>query len=112
MSEEMSGKSGTSDAETLEQLEARLAELLAMQAEGKTEGGRAAEAPPAAPRDGVEPIDLYRPVKRPTTVRIDADVLFWLKSAGPGYQTRLNAILREAMMRDLAAFEGEDGDGG
>jgi uncharacterized protein (DUF4415 family) len=31
-------------------------------------------------------------------VRIDADVLAWLKSQGAGYQTRLNAILRRAML--------------
>lgn len=42
---------------------------------------------------------LYRPVKHSTTVRVDADVLQWLK--GKGYQTRLNAILREAMMREV-----------
>ncbi|WFQ78091.1 BrnA antitoxin family protein (plasmid) [Xenorhabdus sp. SF857] len=44
---------------------------------------------------------FYRPVKTQASVRIDADVLAWLKKAGKGYQTRLNAILREAMMRDL-----------
>jgi uncharacterized protein (DUF4415 family) len=45
---------------------------------------------------------LYKPVKQPTTVRIDADGLHWLKSKGRGYQTRLNAILREAMKKDVA----------
>jgi uncharacterized protein (DUF4415 family) len=44
---------------------------------------------------------FYRPVKTPTTIRVDADVLAWLKSQGKGYQTRINAILREAMMRAL-----------
>lgn len=44
---------------------------------------------------------LYRPVKQSTTVRLDADVLRWLKAQGKGYQTRLNAILREAMMREV-----------
>lgn len=43
---------------------------------------------------------LYRPVKQSTTVRVDADVLQWLKRKGKGYQTRLNAILREAMIRE------------
>lgn len=42
---------------------------------------------------------FYKPTKQATTVRIDADVLLWLKSAGKGYQTRINAILRDAMMR-------------
>jgi uncharacterized protein (DUF4415 family) len=41
---------------------------------------------------------FYRPMKQATTVRIDADVLLWLKSNGKGYQTRINAILRDAMM--------------
>jgi uncharacterized protein (DUF4415 family) len=31
-------------------------------------------------------------------VRIDTDVLEWLKSQGKGYQRRLNAILRSAML--------------
>ncbi len=41
---------------------------------------------------------FYRPVKKQLTVRIDADVLEWLKSQGTGYQRRLNAILRSAML--------------
>ncbi len=41
----------------------------------------------------------YRPVKQSTTVRIDADVLAWLRSQGAGYQTRINAILRRAMLK-------------
>jgi uncharacterized protein (DUF4415 family) len=44
---------------------------------------------------------LYRPVKSSTTVRVDSDVLAWLRSKGKGYQTRLNAILRAAMLKDL-----------
>ena len=42
--------------------------------------------------------ELYRPQKRQVTVRIDADVLEWLKSSGKGYQTRLNEILRHEML--------------
>ena len=42
---------------------------------------------------------FYKPIKTSTTVRVDSDVLAWLKSQGNGYQTRLNAILREAMLR-------------
>jgi len=45
---------------------------------------------------------FYKPVKQSTTVRLDADVLHWLKSKGKGYQTRLNAILRDAMNKDAA----------
>ena len=40
---------------------------------------------------------FYRPIKRPLTIRLDADVLAWLKSQGKGYQTRLNSLLRAAM---------------
>lgn len=42
---------------------------------------------------------FYRPIKQSTTVRIDADVLAWLKAQGPGYQTRINSLLRAAMER-------------
>jgi len=41
---------------------------------------------------------FYRPIKQQLTVRIDADVLEWLKSQGKGYQSRLNDILRTAML--------------
>jgi len=42
---------------------------------------------------------FYRPIKQQLTVRIDADVLAWLKQEGEkGYQKRLNAILRDAMI--------------
>jgi uncharacterized protein (DUF4415 family) len=41
---------------------------------------------------------FYRPIKKPLTLRVDADVLAWLKSQGKGYQTRINKILRSAMM--------------
>ena len=44
---------------------------------------------------------FYKPTKTSTTVRVDSDVLAWLKSQGKGYQTRINAILREAMIRSL-----------
>ncbi|ECG5862904.1 toxin-antitoxin system, antitoxin component [Salmonella enterica] len=44
---------------------------------------------------------FWRPVKAQTSVRIYADILEWLKAPGEGYQIRLNAILREAMLRKL-----------
>ncbi len=31
------------------------------------------------------------------TIRVDHDVVQWLKKNGPGYQTRINAILRSYM---------------
>ena len=47
------------------------------------------------------PNPFYKPTKTSTTVRVDSDVLAWLKSQGNGYQTRLNAILRRAMLDAL-----------
>src|SRR4051812_13359193 len=43
---------------------------------------------------------FYRPVKESLTIRIDADVLAWLKKQGKGYQTRINSYLRQAMVRN------------
>ena len=50
---------------------------------------------------------FYKPTKTSTTVRVDSDVLAWLKGQGQGYQTRINAILREAMLRSLRHKERE-----
>ena len=44
--------------------------------------------------------ELYRPVKKDIHVRLDADIIDWLKHSGKGYQTRLNAILRQAMLKE------------
>jgi uncharacterized protein (DUF4415 family) len=44
---------------------------------------------------------FYRPIKKAVTIRLDADVLAWLKSQGTGYQTRINAFLRRAMEKDV-----------
>ena len=44
---------------------------------------------------------FYRPIKKQVTLRIDADVVAWLRRQGKGYQTRANAVLREAMLRDI-----------
>lgn len=41
---------------------------------------------------------FYKPIKQQVTARLDADVLAWLKSAGKGYQARMNAILRREML--------------
>jgi len=41
-------------------------------------------------RKGLKPVAP----KAAISLRIDADVLAWFKSQGPGYQTRINAILR------------------
>jgi len=50
--------------------------------------------------EGTPPGAIFRPLKRPVTMRLDEDVLDWLKGFGPGYQTRANLLLRHAMMSD------------
>jgi len=44
---------------------------------------------------------LYKPIKKTVQIRVDADVLEWLKEAGSGYQTRANSILRQAMLQSI-----------
>ena len=39
-----------------------------------------------------------RPRKRRISLRVDVEVVDWFKSKGPGYQTRMNRILRRVMM--------------
>jgi len=46
---------------------------------------------------GAEMGKFYRPPKKSVTMRLDADVLEWLKGYGRGYQTRVNYLLRHAM---------------
>jgi len=41
-------------------------------------------------RRGLKPV----PAKTSVSLRIDAGVLEWFKAQGPGYQTRMNAVLR------------------
>jgi uncharacterized protein (DUF4415 family) len=43
----------------------------------------------------------YKPIKKTVNVRLDTDVIEWLYGARRGYQTRMNAILREAMLHSV-----------
>jgi uncharacterized protein (DUF4415 family) len=49
---------------------------------------------------------FYRPAKRPVTMRLDEDVVAWLKGFGPGYQTKANLLLRHAMMSGMGNKQG------
>lgn len=40
--------------------------------------------------------------KQIVTIRLDVDMLDWFKSAGPGYQTRINQLLRDHMEAERA----------
>jgi uncharacterized protein (DUF4415 family) len=52
--------------------------------------------------------EMYRSIKRPVTMRLDADVIAWLKRDGPGYQTKANALLRQHMIRSYQDRKGPD----
>jgi uncharacterized protein (DUF4415 family) len=41
-------------------------------------------------RQGLEPL----PSKSLVSLRVDQDVLAWFRAQGPGYQTRINSVLR------------------
>jgi len=58
------------------------------------------ELPPAAWKDAVRG-RFYRPIKQAVSLRLDADVVAWLKKPGKGYQTRANHILRERMLHEM-----------
>ncbi len=45
----------------------------------------------------------YKPRKEAISIRMDMDVLDWLRRKGPGYQTEINRILRERMIAELIA---------
>ena len=60
---------------------------------------------PAKLRDIPEVLDwggavrgkFFRPIKKPISIRVDADVLAWFKAQDGRYQARMNEALREYM---------------
>lgn len=58
----------------------------------------------AVVRRGLEPV----PRKEQLTIRVDRDVLEWYRKQGPGYQTRINALLR-AYMQERGRKRGRSG---
>lgn len=90
-----------------------LSKLPSLSAEGKAEIKALATMPDSdIDFSDIPPLDdsfwknavrnpFYKPTKTSTTVRVDSDVLVWLKVQGKGYQTRINEILREAMIQSL-----------
>ncbi len=57
----------------------------------------------AAPKSNVVAL------KQIVTIRLDTDMLEWFKGAGPGYQTRINQILRQYMAEQRADEDGQAG---
>src|SRR5437016_8841875 len=56
------------------------------------------DVPPILDWSGAEIGKFYRPKKKPVTMRLDSDVIAWLKADGRGYQTKANGLLRHAML--------------
>lgn len=58
-----------------------------------------AEIPPVTNWSHAVRGPFYRPIKRPLSLRVDADVVDWFQRQGQGYQTRMNLALREYVER-------------
>jgi len=55
------------------------------------------DIPPLSDEFFKKAVTVWPPAKQQLTIRLDADVLKWLKARGRGYQTRINRILRAVM---------------
>jgi uncharacterized protein (DUF4415 family) len=55
------------------------------------------DAPSTAEPRAAAPKSTVVALKQIVTIRLDTDMLDWFKGAGPGYQTRINQILRQYM---------------
>jgi uncharacterized protein (DUF4415 family) len=75
-------------------------EELARRPEHEIDTSDIPELPASAWKDAVRG-KFYRPVKQAVSLRLDADVIAWLKKDGEGYQTRANQMLRERMLAEL-----------
>jgi uncharacterized protein (DUF4415 family) len=65
------------------------------------------DAPAVLDWSGAEIGKFYRPKKKPVTMRLDSDVIAWLKADGRGYQTKVNWLLRQAMTHLTRTAGGE-----
>ncbi len=75
-------------------------QALAAISEGEIDTSDLPELPPGAWKNAVSG-KWYRPVKQAVSIRLDADVLAWLKAKGRGYQTKVNGLLRERMLEEI-----------
>src|SRR5258708_19680455 len=55
------------------------------------------DAPAVVDWSGAQIGKFYRPTKKPVTMRLDSDVIAWLKADGPGYQTQPTWLLRQTL---------------
>jgi uncharacterized protein (DUF4415 family) len=58
---------------------------------------------PDADIDWSEAELVVPPKKQPISIRLDEDVIDWFRRSGPGYQTRINAVLRHYMEHKTSA---------
>jgi uncharacterized protein (DUF4415 family) len=79
----------------------REVQKLATMPEDQVDTSDIPELPPGAWKNAVRG-KWYRPVKKAVSIRLDADVLAWLKAKGSGYQTRVNNLLRERMLKEVS----------
>jgi uncharacterized protein (DUF4415 family) len=77
------------------ELQAELDSLAAMP-EGEID---TTEMPPITDWSNTVRGAFYRPIKKPISLRVDADVIDWFQRQGQGYQTRMNSALREYVDR-------------
>lgn len=75
-------------------------QALAAMPENEIDTSDIPELPPGAWKNAVRG-KWYRPVKQAVSIRLDADVLAWLKAKGSGYQTKVNSLLRERMLEEI-----------
>jgi uncharacterized protein (DUF4415 family) len=61
---------------------------------------RASASGKSLPDLGSDWQQYYKVIKKPITLRLDADVLAWFKKQGRGYQTRINRALRKVMAEE------------
>ncbi len=88
-------------AEPLTARQKREIQALAALPEDKIDVSDIAKLPPGAWKNAMQG-KWYRPVKQPVSIRLDADVLAWLKAKGTGYQTKVNIFLREKMLKEIS----------
>jgi uncharacterized protein (DUF4415 family) len=89
----------SSAAHTLTPKQKRELSALAALPDSKIDTSDIPELPLSAWKDAVRG-KFYRPVKQAVSMRLDADVVAWLKKQGKGYQTRANQILRQRMLNE------------
>jgi uncharacterized protein (DUF4415 family) len=79
----------------------RQLEKLSSKPDSEIDYSDAPELPESAWKNAVRG-RFYRPVKQAVSLRLDADVIAWLKKDGEGYQTRANQMLRERMLKEVS----------